>query len=327
MQVPIGSGTLRLRQLEAFQEVMRTGSITRAGQAMGVSQPGVSRLLADLERQLGFRLFERRGTRVHPTPEAVRFLRHVERSFVGLGALRAAADEIANARGAELRVAAFPAASLQLVPACIAQFNAAYPEARVSVTVTNSPRVAELVSMLQAEVGITTLPVVSGAVVTANEIRLSCVCVLPRGHRLSRAGAVHATDLHGERLVKLDPGFASSRGLQAGLQGAQAHPLPGIDVSFSYAACEMVRQGAGIAVVDPLTALAFESREVVFRPFLPSVDFSFGIVRTAHGPASLVGERIVNLFGLAMRDVEKRLDVMLGPGMPARRTANRRRSH
>ena len=64
---------LRLRQLEALHTVAEVGSITRAADELGISQPAVSRLLADLSDQLGFKIFQRRNNVLVPTQE-VRFL-------------------------------------------------------------------------------------------------------------------------------------------------------------------------------------------------------------------------------------------------------------
>ena len=62
---------------------MNTGTITGAANMMAVTQPSVSRLIADLEIGLGFRLFERKGSRLQPTEEALRFYQEVERTFAG----------------------------------------------------------------------------------------------------------------------------------------------------------------------------------------------------------------------------------------------------
>ena len=64
---------LRLRQLEALHKVAEVGTITRAADELGVSQPAVSRLIADLSEQLGFKIFHRRNNLLVPTQEA-RFL-------------------------------------------------------------------------------------------------------------------------------------------------------------------------------------------------------------------------------------------------------------
>ena len=66
---------INLRQLEAFRAVIITGSITGAASYLHVSQPAVSRLIADLEHSIGFALFERRNRRLHVKPEGEIFYR------------------------------------------------------------------------------------------------------------------------------------------------------------------------------------------------------------------------------------------------------------
>ena len=63
------------RQVEAFQAVMETGSVTKAGKVLYISQPAVSRLISDLESNVGFKLFFRRKGRLEPTVKADDFSR------------------------------------------------------------------------------------------------------------------------------------------------------------------------------------------------------------------------------------------------------------
>ena len=50
---------MRLRHIEIFEAIRRTGSLTEAAAALHISQPAASKLLAHAEAQLGFKLFER----------------------------------------------------------------------------------------------------------------------------------------------------------------------------------------------------------------------------------------------------------------------------
>jgi len=52
---------------------MLHGTMTRAAELLGMSQPGISTMIAGLERETGLNLFVRRGGRLQPTPEAKLF--------------------------------------------------------------------------------------------------------------------------------------------------------------------------------------------------------------------------------------------------------------
>ena len=115
---------MNLRQLEAFRAVMLSGSVTQAAAALHISQPAVSKLLADLEYHLGFPLFVRsKGVALTVTPEADVFFHEVERSFAGIAVLKRAAADIRNASTGTLRIAALPALAVSFLPSVITTFR------------------------------------------------------------------------------------------------------------------------------------------------------------------------------------------------------------
>lgn len=85
---------IRYRQVEAFRGVMITGTTIGASHLMAISQPAVSRLIADLEYGLKFKLFDRHKGRLVPTAKALRFYHGVEQFYMGLEQLDLVAEEI-----------------------------------------------------------------------------------------------------------------------------------------------------------------------------------------------------------------------------------------
>src|SRR5260370_30393698 len=114
----MGAGVARInaRQVEACRAMMLTGSVTEAAKLMAVTQPAVSRLLRDFQALLKMELFERRGSGLVPTASATALYMEVERSFVGLERIAAAAEEIRGRRTGTLRIAAMPALSNGYLP-------------------------------------------------------------------------------------------------------------------------------------------------------------------------------------------------------------------
>ena len=76
-----------LRELEVFRSVIRCGKTTAAARQLGISQPAVSRALAQLEARKGEMLFRRDGNRLVPTAEALALDRELEPMFEVLARL------------------------------------------------------------------------------------------------------------------------------------------------------------------------------------------------------------------------------------------------
>src|SRR5471032_1331068 len=107
---------MNLKHIEAFRAVMLAGSMTAAAKELFTSQPNISRLITQLERETGLLLFQRSGVRLIPTSEGNAFFREVERAYVGLQGLTNAAAQIKNLGTGRLRIAAMPSAGMTLVP-------------------------------------------------------------------------------------------------------------------------------------------------------------------------------------------------------------------
>jgi len=107
---------LNLRQLEAFRATMHAGTVVAAAGLLNVTQPAVSRLVAELERRIGFALFERRGRRLSPTAEAQQLYREIERLQLGVERVAQVAADIKLQRAGAVRLAVLPALAQWFAP-------------------------------------------------------------------------------------------------------------------------------------------------------------------------------------------------------------------
>ena len=85
---------MNVKQLEAFKAIMRSGSTTAAAARLDLSQSAVSRLLTQLEAELGLELFAREKGRLIPTPEAIGLLDSVEDAVDGVQRVQHVAEEL-----------------------------------------------------------------------------------------------------------------------------------------------------------------------------------------------------------------------------------------
>ncbi len=110
---------LTFRQIEAFRAAMLTGSITEGAELICLTQPAVSRLIADLESAVNLRLFERRGNRIVATTEGILLYQEVEKSFSGLDRIERAASDIGSNWRGTVRVIAMAGPAIHFLPQLI----------------------------------------------------------------------------------------------------------------------------------------------------------------------------------------------------------------
>lgn len=151
---------MNLRQIEAFRTVVIAGSVTGAAEALAISQPAVSRLIADLEYSLGFALFDRRrGHALQPTEDAEALFREVDKAFVSLDHLMKAGRDIQSLRHGYLRVLGPPFVSNGLLAEAAAKFLDLFPDVAVSIEARPHNEIIEMIALRQQDVGIAVLPV------------------------------------------------------------------------------------------------------------------------------------------------------------------------
>ena len=129
-------GSMSLTPWNAFVEVCRTGSLRAAAEATGFTQPGLSRQVAALEREVGVRLLHRGSRGVTPTAAGAALLPHarllVNEARRGREAARTATD-----RPATIVLGAVPSATAALVPRAIGRLrDAGGPEVTIASRIT-----------------------------------------------------------------------------------------------------------------------------------------------------------------------------------------------
>lgn len=175
---------MELRQLEAFAAVMSTGSVTAAGKLLGRSQPAISRLIQDLEAEIGYALFTRSGPRVSPTEQGFLLYEDVEHTLISLRQIRTRAEEIARGEARPLRLAATSALAAGLLPAALAddaelgrhiQIRSASPEQVVHAVLTGA-----------ADLGVSSLPLEHRGVTVHWIGEAACVAAVQAGDPAGR---------------------------------------------------------------------------------------------------------------------------------------------
>ena len=289
------------RQLEIFHAVMISGSASRAAELLQVTQPAVSRAIADLEGAIGFSLFDRVRGRLVPTPEGQLLFSDVRSSFIGLDRLRASAARIRDFGSGTLRVASLAAYGNTVLPRAIRLFRDRHPEIAITFQIALSAQVRELVVNGGFSIGL-----------AADEVDLSGVdhrvfstgracCVMPPGHALAAKPVIRPADLDGVAFIALSAEDRARARLNAVLDAAGARPNVVVETPFAATVCALALEGIGVGLAQAVAAEGFVERGLVLRPFEPEVYFkTFLLFRPDTQKSRLVKDFIAAL--LAARD-------------------------
>lgn len=276
---------MRFRQVEAFRAVMESGGITAAASRMHLSQPSVSRLIADLEASVGFALFDRRGGRIVPTVQAEALYGVVRRSFAGLDLLEGAARRIRAHPIGTLRIAALSALAGAVLPSALAALHAAYPGIKITVEALGQGAIEDRVFQGQADLGLGVAAAAREGVRSEPLARARYVCILPAGHRLAARPVVRLEDLHGEAVIgPMHEADALWYGIDEALQARRVEPMRWIETQHSFPAYALVEAGLGVAVVEPFSAPLFARLGVAVRRLEPEIAVDFAFLAPDIGP-------------------------------------------
>lgn len=279
---------VNLRQVEVFRSVMTTGTTARAAEVLHISQPAVSKAVAELERTIGFALFHRVKGRLQPTAEGRLLFREVEQTFTGLAHLRGAAARIRDYGSGELRIGCLSALSTNVLPRALAAFMARHPQVAVTFQARASLVVRDLVASGQFDLGIVADEIDKTAVEVRPFARYRVALALPEGHALAACEVVHPSDLDGQAFIALAPEDTTRSEAEALMEAVGSRPRVILETPYSTTICAMVAAGIGVGLVNPLTAEPFLGKGLVLRPFEPAVHFRTLLILPPNRPPSRI---------------------------------------
>lgn len=285
---------MNLRQIEVFRAVMLAGSVTAAAEVLHVSQPAISRMLGHIELQLGLRLFQRGRGRLRPTPEAQALQAEVEQMYRGVQRVNEFARELKQGSGVALRVLASPSAALEIVPRAVAQLTSRFAGARAYI---ETQLVREMVGQLlrhEADVAIATLPIEHALLSSRVVGSWSLACAFRAGHAFEGRTQVGPRELLAEPLIAFSADTPQGQLIADWCRDNGLVPKARIEVRSGQLACALAACGAGMAVVDDLTARAWGRDRLGFRPLSRAPTFDMFAVHHRDFPLSALGLAFVD---------------------------------
>ena len=248
-----------LRQIEAFLAVAEAGNFSRAAAQIGMTQPGISQAIREIEALLDLRLFDRTTRRVMLTSAGEAFRMGALKSMESLDfAVSEAKDQSALRKGV-LRLAAPPFLAATVLPRAWTAFQDQYPGLTLELIDTTTAQIMARVANGQADLGLGTFPAgkgdLGGRVVLRDEMMCFAKAGTPMPEPLTLA-AVSAFPL-----IVMSQSSALRLPVALGFETAGLHLDPAFEVEQIATALALVEAGLGLAIL-PGYARAWHGRGV-----------------------------------------------------------------
>lgn len=285
--------SITTRQLEVIRSVILSGSVTSAASQLGVSQPAVSRLLKDCEEGIGFILFTRKQGRLQPTSEARAMLPELNRIFEGVDRLQRQAEELREMTAGSIQIATTPVLADTLLPRAIHRFLAVHPKVQVTIRNMLNMEVVERVAMDEADLGLVLSPDNYRGSTVIDLHKTELIGIVPAGHPLATQGHIDLEDATRFPLISFSRLLPLGAALDRLFQQRGQQRRVAIEVSQSTTALAMVRQGIGIALVDPFILIDAKPAGIVRLPLTTSVPIAAQFLIPQHEQISRLSKRLV----------------------------------
>ncbi len=243
----------RLKPLRAFCQVVRLGSVSRAAEALFVSQPAISLQLQALEREYGAHLFERSGRRLSPTREGQLLFEMAQPLVEGVDGLAASfKDKVSGLDAGELNVAANSSTILYLLPRIVDAFRRAHPDVRLTLHNAISADGTDLLREDAVDLAVGSMLDVPADLSYEPVYRFEPMLITPPDHPLAKKAKVTLQDISPYGLILPPRRQITYRLVDLTFQQARVPYTVALEVGGWEVIKQYVAMGMGLSIVSSI---------------------------------------------------------------------------
>ena len=295
---------LTLRQIEVIRAIMMAGTVKGAAELLGVSAPGISRVMKHTESQLGLRLFSRTHGRYVPTHEARDIFSQVSGVFRSVENLQYSIEALKTGASRTVSFGAVPSIGHNIFPKAVKSLRARFPELKLNLNMLKIEEAADYLLLRKGEMAALSYKLDHPGLVMQPLYSGRLMAVVPDTHLLAESPVISLRDLVRETLIGIEPNDPYGQIL--------ATPFRQNDLSFEFTiqartgqtVAALVGQGLGVAVLDELTLSGpMPLPGITVRPILEPTTFRTYAAFNAEQPRSIFADSMVEFLKAEMNHV------------------------
>ncbi len=282
---------------------------------MHISQPSVSRLIADLEHSAGFPLFVRVGRGLAPTVEGRKFYQGVEGLFVGIERLQDLARSIRSSQGGTVSIGTIQSIATIELPKTVGRLYRDYPDIEFVIQSRNTPAIVDAVQMHQIDLGIVGREPDYDGVEVLFQTSAPYVCLLPEDHHLAGVhGPVDLEELaEAETFVTFGGTYPDTMMSIDSDLSEKLRRRSRLSVANMPLAAALVREASVLAIADPFSAeQAVRMGGVVFRPIRQPLTYFVTVIAAGREQLSRQALQFADLFADQLLERVRQVEALRG---------------
>lgn len=273
-----------------FCEVVRHKSFTKAADAIGYTQSGVSQIIRNLEKELGTTLIDRSSTTFSLTADGSNYFPYISSIYHAELSLQNKRAEILGMFNSVIRIGTVTSVSRNFLPVILRSFKQDHPDVQFVLRQGTYNDIEKWIAEGEVDFGF-----VIGEMEPKLEVRPlmtdHMVAVLPEGHPLCNKTLLYLRDLAEEPMILVGEGEFSLS--MEGFQNAGVEPKIEYTVYDDYTVIAMVKQKLAISMMYQLTLTGFEDG-LVLKPIQDGVSRTISVAWKNKQTIPYAARKLVN---------------------------------
>ncbi|MBL6945191.1 MAG: LysR family transcriptional regulator [Rhodospirillales bacterium] len=287
---------LTLRQIEVIRAIMVAGTVNGAAELLGVSAPGISRVMKHSEGILGIRLFSRRHGRFTPTPEARDIFGQINEVHRKVEDLGLAVDRLKRGDTSVFSFATVPSISQSILPRSASRLRGKFPGLEMRIDTLKIEEAVDYLLLKKGELVALSYKLDHPGLLFRQLGVGVLIAVVPENHALASQSEVSMADLAAYPLIGFDPEDPYGKVLAKVFSDNGIEHNLSIQVRFAHTVFGMVRQNLGVAVIDEFSAAEKSLPGIVRLPIVEPTSFATYAAINAEMPESIFAEEMIRIL-------------------------------
>ena len=240
---------MNLQKYLSFVKTVEYGSFTKAAEILNYTQSGISRMIADLEKEWGVTLLERSKYGVKPTSDGMKLLPYAQNLCADFDKLKMQVDELNGLQSGLIRIGTFSSVATHWLPNIIKEFQKDYPNIDYELLLGDYTEIEEWIHTGRVDCGFLRLPTHPDFETVFLE-KDKLMAIIPENHPLKDSKKFPVTALCDEPFMLLEKGAKAE--ISEIFERNNLTPNVKFTTWDDYAVMSMVESGLGIAILPEL---------------------------------------------------------------------------